>query len=129
MVHSIPYFPVTSLLDSYSFNYINMLNLAHSMTDLRILAFFIFFHVGKRRACAPWRLVWSGSESEGNILLHLFWHCQGEFTFITVWIEQILRQMDVIFLYYSALGIILQVICSSYYFLHWIFVWIWIFYL
>lgn len=35
------------------------------------------FHLGKRRECTTWGLFWSGPKSEGNVLLYLFWHCQG----------------------------------------------------
>lgn len=93
------------------------------MTDMWTL----LFHVGKRGECAPWRLVWSSSESERDVLLHLFRHREGELTFIAVWVEQILLQMGAVFLSYFVMGIILLVWSSSYYFLHWAIVWIRIF--
>lgn len=35
------------------------------------------FNVGKRWECTTWRLVWSSSEGEGNVLLYMFRYCQG----------------------------------------------------
>jgi len=105
MFYLLPYFasPYFPMYTSYAFTTMNCILSSHLFSQLQAYNVLVYvktyyvlnhglnsnnsiscfnsnltsFHVGKRRAHSTRRFPWNRSESQGNVLLHLFWYCQG----------------------------------------------------